>query len=73
MGAAERAIEARLAGKGYAGIVKAAEQTRIEKPKKKRKRKPEAWVTNLMTKIKEVLYAEKTYAGKKFPPTGRMK
>ena len=67
MGAAERAVKASLAGKSYAGVVKAAEK--LDEPKPKRKREP--WVEKLMTKIKEILYAEKTYAGKKFPPTGR--
>lgn len=71
MGAAERAVKASLAGKGYAAVVRAAEG--LDKSKKRPKRKREPWVENLMTKIKEILYAEKTYADKKFPPTGRMK
>lgn len=37
--AAERAIKARLAGKGYAAIVRAAEELDRKKPKKKKKKK----------------------------------
>lgn len=37
MDAAERAIRARLGGKGYAAIMRAAEE--LDKPKKKKKKK----------------------------------
>lgn len=70
MGAAERAIEARLAGKGYAAVMRAAEDLDIPTAKPK-KRKRSEWLEYIKTKIREIRYGGKTYAGKKFPPSGR--
>lgn len=70
MGAAERAIKARLAGKGYAAIMRQAEGLDIPTAKPK-KRSRSGWLDYIKTKIREVYYGEKAYAGKKFPPSGK--